>query len=56
MCGCCRRRPALTRAPPPPPRPPQLRVLAGKHIHEDGAVVVLGRSSFFDTSLNAHRA
>lgn len=33
-----------------------LRNLAGRHIHEPGAVKVLGRESFHDTSLNFHRA
>ena len=32
-----------------------LRILAGRHIHPTGAVTVLGRNSFHDTSLNFHR-
>jgi CCR4-NOT complex subunit CAF16 len=33
-----------------------LRILAGKHIHPAGKVLVLGRESFYDTALNAKRA
>lgn len=33
-----------------------LRILAGRHLHKDGCVTVLGRSSFHDTSLNLRRA
>ena len=33
-----------------------LRLLAGKHIHSPGVVRVLGRESYFDTSLNLLRA
>ena len=33
-----------------------LRLLAGKHIHAPGAVRVLGRESYFDTSLNLLRS
>ena len=33
-----------------------LRLLAGKHIHAPGVVRVLGRESYFDTSLNLLRA
>lgn len=32
-----------------------LRNLAGRHIHPTGAVKVLGRESFHDTTLNFHR-
>jgi CCR4-NOT complex subunit CAF16 len=31
-------------------------VLSGRHLHDAGAVTVLGRESFFDTALNAERA
>lgn len=33
-----------------------LRVLAGRHIHRDDAVTVLGRHAFFDTALNNRRS
>jgi CCR4-NOT complex subunit CAF16 len=33
-----------------------LRILSGRHMHERGAVTVLGRESFFDTALNESRA
>lgn len=33
-----------------------LRVIAGRHIHRDDAVKVLGRHAFYDTSLNNSRA
>jgi len=33
-----------------------LRILAGRHKHREGAVQVLGRESFFDTSLDVHRS
>lgn len=33
-----------------------LRVMAGRHIHRDDAVLILGRNAFYDTSLNNVRA
>ena len=33
-----------------------LHILNGRHLHEEDAVKVLGRSSFHDTSLNRERA
>jgi CCR4-NOT complex subunit CAF16 len=33
-----------------------LRILSGKHMHPEESVVVLGKPSFFDTSLNERRA
>ena len=33
-----------------------LRILAGRHKHPEGSVMVLGRESFFDTGLDLHRS